>query len=107
MSERALYTVSFLIGLLLQEILLFNTLSASRTRRSRACCRVESDSFIRETASLSGVMLKLPIVWCISWKLLALRSCPACVSYGRGIFVEKHRGKIYALVLFRFGGAME
>jgi hypothetical protein len=42
---------------------LFNALSASRTRRSRACCRVDSDSFIRETASLSGVMLKLPIVW--------------------------------------------
>lgn len=46
---------------------LFNALSASRTRRSRACCNVESDSLMRETASLSGVMLKLPIVWWMSW----------------------------------------
>ena len=42
---------------------LFNALSDSRTRRSRACWRVERDSFMRATASLSGVMLKLPIVW--------------------------------------------
>ena len=36
--------------------------SASRRRRSRACCRVESDSETRATASLSGAMLKLEIV---------------------------------------------
>jgi hypothetical protein len=36
--------------------------SASRRRRSRACCSVERDSLIRETADLSGAMLKLEIV---------------------------------------------
>lgn len=46
--------------------ILFNALSASRTRKSRACCSVDSDSLMRETASLSGWMLKLPIVWWIS-----------------------------------------
>lgn len=46
---------------------LFNALSASRTRRSRACWRVESDSFTRATACLSGWMLKFSTVWRMSW----------------------------------------
>lgn len=45
---------------------LFNALSASRTLNSRACWSVESDSLIRETASLSGWMLKFPMVWWMS-----------------------------------------
>lgn len=45
---------------------LFSALSASRTRRSRACWRVLRDSLMRATASLSGVILKLPIVWWMS-----------------------------------------
>ena len=45
---------------------LFKELSASRTRRSRACWRVDNDSLMRATASLSGPMLKLPIVWWMS-----------------------------------------
>jgi hypothetical protein len=40
--------------------------SASRMRRSRDCCRVESESLMRVTACLSGWMLKLPIVWWMS-----------------------------------------
>jgi hypothetical protein len=42
--------------------------SDSRMRRSRACWRVEIDSETRDTASLSGWMLKLLIVWLISWR---------------------------------------
>lgn len=53
-----------------QRVVLFNALSASRTRSSRACCKVERDSLIRDTASLSGVMLKFPIVWWMSCLLL-------------------------------------
>lgn len=45
---------------------LFNALSASRIRRSRACCNVDRDSLIRDTASLSGWMLKFPTVWWMS-----------------------------------------
>lgn len=37
--------------------------SASLRRRSRAWLRVERDSDMRETASLSGWILKLEIVW--------------------------------------------
>lgn len=48
------------------EGLLFSEFSASRRRRSRACWSVERDSLMRETASLSGCMLKLPIVWWMS-----------------------------------------
>lgn len=40
--------------------------SDSRTLSSRACSRVEMDSPIREMAALSGLMLKLLIVWLMS-----------------------------------------
>jgi len=49
---------------------LFNALSASLIRRSRAWCSVEMESFMRETASLSGAILKLPTVWWMSCLLL-------------------------------------
>lgn len=41
--------------------------SASCRCRSRACCRVERESFMRATAILSGPMLKFWIVWWMSW----------------------------------------
>jgi hypothetical protein len=41
---------------------LFNALSASRIRKSRACCNVDNDSLMRDTASLSGCILKFPTV---------------------------------------------
>jgi hypothetical protein len=44
----------------------FRAVSASRRRRSRAWERVVRDSLMRETASLSGVMLKLEVVWWMS-----------------------------------------
>jgi hypothetical protein len=53
-----------------RRVVLFSALSASRTRNSRACWRVERDSLMRDTASLSGVMLKFPIVWWMSCLLL-------------------------------------
>lgn len=53
-------------------IILFRDDSASLIRSSRACLRVESESPIRETASLSGAMLKLLIVWWMSYMLLAI-----------------------------------
>lgn len=46
--------------------------SASRTRRSRACWRVERDSETRETAALSGAMLKFVIVWRMSCQRVVL-----------------------------------
>jgi hypothetical protein len=82
------------------ESALFNALSASRTRRSRACWRVDRDSFIRETASLSGVMLKLPMVWWMSWNMLVEPRDYALGSYSRGILVEKHVGGVYVLMRF-------
>lgn len=45
----------------------FRVVSASRMRRSRAWSRVEMESFTRPMASLSGLMLKLSIVWEMSW----------------------------------------
>lgn len=79
--------------------ILFNALSDSRIRKSRACCSVARLSLMRETASLSGWMLKLPIVWWMSWVL-----CQCCThshpwgvsSHRRGIFVEKHFGGVYS-----------
>jgi hypothetical protein len=47
--------------------ILFNALSASRTRRFRACSRVERESLMRDTAALSGAMWKFPAVWWMSW----------------------------------------
>lgn len=44
--------------------------SASETRRSRDWWRVERESVTRVRACLSGWMLKLPIVWWISWVVL-------------------------------------
>jgi hypothetical protein len=41
---------------------LLRALSASRTRRLRACSRVERESLIRDTAALSGAMWKFPAV---------------------------------------------
>lgn len=38
-------------------------ISASRVRRSRDCWREVSESVMRVKASLSGWILKLPIVW--------------------------------------------
>lgn len=49
--------------------------SASRTRRSRACWRVERDSVMRATASLSGAMLKLLTVWWMSCVMSVLNTC--------------------------------
>jgi hypothetical protein len=70
--------------------ILFNALSASRTRKSRACWRVLRDSLMRETASLSGVMLKLPIVWWMSLILLDAVEFGKTRTYRCGIFVEEH-----------------
>ena len=50
--------------------ILLSELSASRTRKSRACWSVDRDSLMRATASLSGVMLKFPIVWWMSFAML-------------------------------------
>jgi hypothetical protein len=49
--------------------------SASRRRSSRAWLRVERDSEMRETATLSGAMLKLAIVCRMSWRHVSLRVC--------------------------------
>lgn len=66
MSGRALYKVVLLIDLWSLRRSGFDKLfradSASRRRSSRACWSVERDSFTRATASLSGRMLKLPMV---------------------------------------------
>lgn len=48
---------------------LFKAFSASLSRSSRACWRVEMDSLTRATATLSGWMLKLFMVWLMSWGL--------------------------------------
>jgi hypothetical protein len=75
--------------------------SASRRRRSRACCRVERDSERREMAVLSGAMLKLEMVWRISWGVLlvlggvlwelVLRGKARGTDCG-GVFFEEHFG---------------
>jgi len=54
----------------IERVQLFNALSASRIRSSRACWRVERDSLMRSTAFLSGSILKFPIVWWMSCLLL-------------------------------------
>jgi hypothetical protein len=69
---------------------LFNALSASRTRRFRACSRVERESLIRDTAALSGAIWKFPAVWWISWEALVNDVRKVMIAYGRGIFVEQH-----------------
>lgn len=49
---------------------------------------------MRDTASLSGVMLKLPIVWWISWGFVRdAYSGEAEMAHSCGIFVEKHSGR--------------
>jgi hypothetical protein len=44
------------------EGLLFNAFSATKSRSSRPSCSLDIDSLIRAMASLSGWMLKFPIV---------------------------------------------
>lgn len=51
-------------------IILFSDDSASLIRSSLACLSVESESVMRETASLSGAILKLLIVWPMSYSAL-------------------------------------
>lgn len=43
-------------------VILFSDVSASLIRSSRACFRVDNESPMRDTASLSGAILKLLIV---------------------------------------------
>lgn len=76
--------------------LLLSALSDSRILRSRACCSVESDSLMRETASLSGVMLKFPIVWWISWDR-DISWSPGTVSYTLTVAGSSSRSMIVVL----------
>lgn len=67
--------------------------SASRTRRSRACWSVERDSVTRDTASLSGAMLKFSIVWWMSCRFVSYglkRVRVKIGTYGCWFFGEQH-----------------
>jgi hypothetical protein len=45
---------------------------------------------IRETASLSGLMLKLLIVWWMSWRVLVGERAEESGAYGCWFFREQH-----------------
>lgn len=76
--------------------------SASPRRRSRACCRAVRDSETRATQSLSGAMLKLVMVWRMSWggrRLVGQGGvgCGGEAAYGGGVFFEEHFGGLRGL----------
>lgn len=68
-------------------------------RRSRACSRVETDSPMREMASLSGLMLKLFIVWLMSYMIDGVSFFVRLLSYVLRTVAGSSERSILAVVL--------